>query len=164
NLWDNGRRTDAYRGKFRILGENLSLTHQFAYTNEAWNQMGFRDQPPMAGFDAALAARPGETVTWFARGTYDRLLITRRDGEHILGLPLINGGESEHMHNPYFPIPYSRGMLEGVADGGAPLLIPRFTLRDGSVLMPLAFFRDAKVDSKGGTTTVSWHQTEMDRL
>ena len=45
------------------------------------------------------------------------------------------------MHNPYFPIPFSRGMLEGVADGTKPLLVPQFTLTDGAVLMPLAFIQ-----------------------
>ncbi len=111
NLWDDGRRTDDYRGKFRILGENLSLSHQFAYTNEAWNAMGFKDQRPIADFDAALERLPAQTVTWFAKGTYDRLLVTRRDAGHIIALPLINGGASQHMHHPYFPIPFSRGML-----------------------------------------------------
>ena len=43
NLWDGGRRTDDYRGKFRILGENLSLGHQYVYTNAAWNRMGYQE-------------------------------------------------------------------------------------------------------------------------
>jgi len=165
NLWDGGRRTDDYRGKFRILGENLSLSHQFAYTNEAWNAMGFRDKPVMDGFQAALDRLPAQAVTWFAKSpTADRLLITRRDSGHIIGLPLINGGSGQHMHSPYFPIPFSRGMLEGVADGARPLLVPQFTLADGAVLMPLAFIRDANVDVRGDTTTVTYRQSQMDRL
>jgi hypothetical protein len=44
------------------------------------------------------------------------------------------------MHNPYFPVPYSAGMLSGSADATYPHLVPRFTLADGSVLMPLAWF------------------------
>ena len=164
NLWDDGRRTDDYRGKFRILGENLSLAHQFAYTNEGWNAMGFKDKPAMANFEAALDTLPAQTVTWFARGTYDRLLLTRRDAGHIIALPLINGGASQHMHHPYFPIPFSRGMLEGVADGTKPVLVPQFTLKDGAVLMPLAFIQDARVDVRGSTTTVTYRQSQMDRL
>jgi hypothetical protein len=35
------------------------------------------------------------------------MLLTVRDRDHVIGLPLINGGTSQHMHNPYFPIPYS---------------------------------------------------------
>ena len=164
NLWDDGRRTDDYRGKFRILGENLSLAHQFAYTNEAWNAMGYRDKPPMPDFGVALNRLPAEVVTWFAKGTYDRLLVTRRDSDHVIGLPIISGGRTQHMHNPYFPVPYSRGMLEGVPDGDAPLLVPQFTLRDGAVLMPLVYFRDVTVETRGNKTTISWRQTEMDRM
>jgi len=164
DLWDQGRRTDAYRGKFRILGENLSLAHQYVYTNAAWNRLGYRDKPPMANFAQALEGLPKRTVTWFARGTYDRLLVTLRDRRHVIGLPVVNGAASQHMHSPYFPIPYSPGMLSGVADGSASQLIPQFTLADGSVLAPLAWFRDAKVTTRGDTTIVTWRQDELDRL
>jgi hypothetical protein len=164
DLWDNGRRTDDYRGKFRILGENLSLAHQFAYTSEGWNALGYTDRPVTADFAAALDRRARHAVTWFARGDYDRLLVTRRDSGHVIGLPLINGGTSQHMHSPYFPIPFSRGMLEGVADGTAPLLVPRFVLKDGTELMPLAFIRDVQVTENGDTATIRYRQSEMDRL
>jgi len=107
---------------------------------------------------------PAQTVTWFAKGTYDRLLLTRRDAGHVIALPLINGGASQHMHHPYFPIPFSRGMLEGVADGTKPVLVPQFTLKDGAVLMPLAFIEDATVDVRGSTTTMTYRQSQMDRL
>src|SRR4029077_13600919 len=164
NLWDEGRRTDDYRGKFRILGENLSLAHQFAYTNEAWNAMGFKDKPAMPNFERALDTLPAQTVTWFAKGTYDRLLLTRRDAGHLIALPLINGGARQPMHHPYFPIPFSRGMLEGVADGTKPVLVPQFTLKDVAVLIPLAFIQDVRVDVRGSTTTVTYRQSRMDRM
>ena len=164
NLWNDGRRTDAYRGKFRILGENLSLAHQFAYTNDGWNAMGYAGRPIDANFAEALDRRPTHSVTWFARGAYDRLLVTRRDGGHVIGLPLINGGEAQHMHEAYFPIPFSQGMLEAIADGTAPVLVPRFTLKDGTQLIPLAFMKDVKVEDGESMTMVTYRQTEMDRL
>lgn len=164
NLWDGGRRTDAYRGKFRILGENLSLGHQYLYTNEAWNELGFKDVPPRADFARALRTLPKRAVTWFARGDYDRLLITLRDRGQLIGLPLINGGPGQHMNSPYFPIPFSNGLLSGVADATEPLLVPRFELADGTALMPLAFFRDVQVRQAGGRTIVNWRQTELDRM
>jgi hypothetical protein len=166
DMWDAGRRTDAYRGKFRILGENLSLAHQFVYTNAAWNQLGFQDKPPMAGtgFAAALQHLPKRSVTWFARGEYDRLLLTVRDRGHVIGLPLINGGQSQHMHNPYFPIPFSPGMLDGVADSAAPQLIPQLTLADGAKLAALAYFQHVKVVEHGSRTTITFEQPRLDRL
>jgi hypothetical protein len=164
NLWDSSRRTDAYRGKFRILGENLSLGHQLLYTNDAWNRLGFQDHAPRADFAQALRKLPSQAVTWFARGEYDRVLVTLRDRGRLLSLPLINGGPSQHQHSPYFPIPFSNGLLSGVADGPEPLLVPRFELEDGTVLMPLAYFRDVKIERKGSRTVVTWHQTEVDRM
>ena len=164
DMWGRGRRTDTYRGAFRRFGENLSLAHQFSYTNAIWNELGYRDKPAMPDFAQALKQLPRQTVTWFARGNYDRMLLTRRDGDHIIGLPLINGGASQHMHSPYFPIPFSRGMLAGVADGTKPLLLPLFTLADGSKLMPLAFIRDVTVTTSGSRTKVTYHQSELDRL
>lgn len=164
NLWDGGRRTDAYRGKFRILGENLSLAHQFAYTSAAWSRMGFRRPAPAAEFEAALARLPRRAVTWFARGEYDRLLVTLRDGDRVIGLPLISGGRTQHMNSPYFPIPYSPGLVAGVPDETIPQLTPRFQLADGAVLMPLVYFREARVTQEGARTVVTYRQTELDRL
>lgn len=164
NLWDGGRRTDDYRGKFRILGENLSLAHQYAYTSAHWARMGYAGKAPAADWAKGLSTLPRRQVTWFAKGQYDRLLVSTRDGERMISLPLINGGASQHMHNPYFPIPFSPGMLEGSPDGVAPFLTPRLTLDDGAQLMPLAYIKDAKVEAKGARTTVSWRQDELDRM
>ncbi|MEP9400544.1 hypothetical protein [Sphingomonas sp. VNH70] len=164
NLWDGGRRTDAYRGKFRILGENLSLAHQFVYTNDWWNRLGYRDKAPTPDFDRLAAALPDRTTTWFAKGGYDRLLVTMRDRGRLVSLPVINGAESQHDHNPYFPIPFSPGMLEGVADGSAPLMVPQLKLADGTTLMPLAYFRNAKVQTRGKRTIVTFDQAELDRM
>ncbi|MDB6160271.1 MAG: hypothetical protein JWO04_3977 [Gammaproteobacteria bacterium] len=164
DMWDQGRRTDAYRGKFRILGENLSLAHQFVYTSATWNQLGYQDKPPSPDFMAGLAHLPKRTVTWFARGEYDRMLLTLRDRGHVIGLPLINGGQSQHMHSPYFPIPFSPGMLDGIADGNSPQLIPQFSLSEGSVLAPLVYFQHVKVTERGKETIITFQQPCLDKL
>ncbi|HEX3365106.1 hypothetical protein [Phenylobacterium sp.] len=164
NLWRHGRRTDDYRGLNRILGENLSLGRQYIYTDAIWNDLGFKGKAPDPAYAGWLRALPKRTVTWFAKGEYDRLLITLRDGDWVIGLPLINGGAGEHMTNPYFPAPFSPGLLSGVADSQAPNLVPRLTLADGSALMPLAFFKHVQVSGRGAITRVSWLQTELDRM
>jgi hypothetical protein len=164
NLWDHGRDTDNYRGKHRILGENLSLGHQLFYTNAIWNRLGLEDATPDVGFEAWLAALPRSTTTWFARGDHDRLLVTYRDGERVIGLPLINGGATQHMNTPYFAIPFSPGVLAGSADETYPQLLPRLTLEDGSVLMPLAYFQNAEVTVDGDRTIVTYRQQALDRM
>ena len=164
NLWDGGRDTDNYRGKHRILGENLSLGHQLLYTNAIWNRLGLKDAVPDAGFEGWLATLPRSTTTWFARAKYDRLLVTYRDGQRVIGLPLINGGASQHMNTPYFPIPFSPGVLTGSADETYPQLLPRLTLDDGTVLMPLAYFQVAEVTVEGPRTIVTYRQQAMDQM
>jgi hypothetical protein len=164
NLWDGGRRTDAYRGKFRILGENLSLAHQFVYTNETWNKLGYKDKVPTTDYWRGLKSLPAQTVTWFSKGKYDRLLLTRRDGSRLISLPIINGASSQHNHQPYFPIPFSPGMLEAIPDGDVPQMLPQIKLTDGSMLMPLAYMRNAKVETNGLRTTLSFSQSELDRM
>jgi hypothetical protein len=164
NLWDHGRKTDAYRGKHRILGENLSLSHQFFYTNALWNRLGWRNSAPDAGFAAWLDTLPRSTTTWFSRGEVDRLLVTYRDGGRLIGLPLINGAAGQHMHTPYFPAPYSPGVLAGAADATYPQLLPRFTLSDGSVLQPLAYFTKVRVQTDGDVTRITYDTPALDRM
>jgi hypothetical protein len=164
NLWDDGRGTDAYRGKHRILGENLSLGRQLFYTNAIWNHLGFKDRAPDAGYSTWLERLPRSTTTWFSRGKYDRLLVTYRDGARVIGLPLVNGGATQHMNTPYFPIPFSPGVLAGSPDQTYPQLLPRLTLDDGSVLMPLAYFENAEVVVEGARTIVTYRQRSMDRM
>lgn len=164
DLWGQGRRTDAYRGIHRIFGENLSLARQHIYTNAIWSRLGYAGQAPDRGYAKWLDTLPRSTVTWFARGEHDRALVTVRDRGKVIGLPIINGAEGQHMHNPYFPVPFSPGMLSGSADAGYPHLIPRITLADGAVLMPLAFFKEVKVTRKGPVTQVSWRQDALDLM
>lgn len=164
NLWDDGRRTDGYRGKHRILGENLSLARQYIYTSALWNGLGYKRAQPSPGYASWLKTLPKVTFIWFARGDYDRALLTLRDKGHVIGLPIINGAEDQHMHNPYFPIPFSPGMLQGSADADFPQLVPRFTLADGSVLMPLAWFRGLSWKREGNRTIVRWQQDALDRM
>ena len=162
DMWGQGRRTDAYRGKHRIFGENLSLARQYAYTNAIWNDLGYRGRRPDPGFARWLERLPRATTTWFARGAHDRALVTIRDRGHVIGLPIVNGAEGQHMHNPYFPVPFSAGMLQGSADARYPHLLPRITLADGSVLMPLAWFKDVRVTRRGAITEVRWRQEALD--
>lgn len=164
DMWGQGRRTDAYRGIHRIFGENLSLARQHIYTNAIWNRLGYAGQVPDRGYAKWLETLPRSTVTWFARGDHDRALVSVRDRGRLIGLPVINGAEGQHMHNPYFPVPFSPGMLSGSADATCPHLVPRITLADGAVLMPLAFFKDVRVTRRGAVTEVRWRQAALDRM
>lgn len=164
NLWDHGRRTDTYRGKHRILGENLSLARQHTYTNALWNRLGYQDRVPGADLTAWRQSRPRSTLTWFDRGVHDRALLTVIEGPRLFALPIVNGGPTQHMNTPYFPIPFSPGLIAGSPDASFPQLITRVTLADGSVLQPLAYLSDVSHTRDGDIVRLDVRQAAMDRM
>lgn len=167
DMWGKGRRTDTYRGKHRILGENFSLLHQLLSTNETWNEAGFKDVQPKADLQAWLDKnRPQFSVTTFAISEYDRALAIFRDGKHVVSLNMINGGASQHDNSPYYPLPFAPGIVSGVADGGGThaQLLPKFTMADGAQLIGAAWIKDIKTSSSGQRHTISYRQDELDKL
>ncbi|NYE63187.1 hypothetical protein FHW58_004415 [Duganella sp. 1224] len=167
DMWGKGRRTDTYRGKHRILGENFSLLHQLLSTNEMWNAAGFKDAQPKADLQAWLDKnRPPFSVTTFAKGEYDRALAIFRDGKHVVSLNMINGGISQHDNSPYYPLPFAPGIVSGVADSGAahPQLLPKFTMADGTQLIGAAWLKDIKTAQDGQRYTITYRQDELDKL
>jgi hypothetical protein len=164
NLWDHGRRTDAYRGKHRILGENLSLARQFLYTNNLWNVIGYRNKDPKTNLRAWRDGLPRATLTRFNAGEPQRALVTVIDGNRLFGLPFINGGAGQHMNSPYFPIPFSSNLISGIADATMPQLTPRFVLKDGSVLQSLAYYTNIRDAKKSDAYVVTAELPAMDRM
>jgi hypothetical protein len=167
DMWGKGRRTDTYRGKHRILGENFSLLHQLLSTNDMWNDAGFKDVQPKADLQAWLDKNcPQFSVTTFAQGDYDRALAIFRDGKHVVSLNMINGGISQHDNSPYYPLPFAPGIVSGVADAGAAhaQLLPKFTMADGTQLIGAAWIKDIKTAKDGQRYTISYRQDELDLL
>jgi hypothetical protein len=56
--------------------------------------------------------------------------------------------------------------VSGVADSGAahPQLLPKFTMVDGSELLPTAWIKDIRTTQKDQRYTISYRQDELDRL
>lgn len=167
DMWNDGRRTDAYRGKHRILGENFSLLHQLIATNEMWNRAGMKDAAPRQDLAAWLErSRPAFSLTRFARGEHDRALAIWRDKGHVFSLSLINGGQGQHANSPYYPLPFAHGIVSGVADSGPAhaQLMPKFTLADGSELIATAFMKDIQARGQGAGHAVTYRQDALTRL
>lgn len=157
NLWEEGRATEAYRGKHRILGESLTLLHQHLYTQHIWQKLGFyeADRDPQA-FREWLGQLPTSTLTWFEKGKYEYALLTWRDGDRIFNVPLVNGHEY-HALSTYLPIPYSHNLIQGVPDLALPLLMPTLQLEDGQQLAPLCWFQQIKCWEEGEATLLQWY-------
>ncbi len=167
DMWNGGRRTDTYRGKHRILGENFSLLHQLIATNEMWNKAGMKDVAPRADLAAWLErSRPKFSLTRFARGEHDRALGIWRDKGHVFSLSIINGGQSQHANSPYYPLPFAHEVIAGVADSGYahPQLMPKFTLADGSELIATAWMKDIEAKAQGAGQLVTYRQDALTRL
>lgn len=169
DMWGQGRRVDAYRGKSRIFGENLSLTHQIVSANRLWTGAGFCDAAPHTPAQLREwldATQPPFSVTAFAKGLYDRSLAIYRDNGRVFALLMVNGGSGQHMNSPYYPLPFSPGVLEGIADSGfaAAQLMPKLTMIDGSQLIGTAFFKNIHSASEGQTHRLTYQLETLSRL
>ena len=167
DMWGKGRRTDTYRGKHRILGENFSLLHQLIFTNGYWNKAGFKDRKVAPGLAAWLEkTQPKFSFNWFARGEYDRALAIYRDKGHAFSLLMVNGGAGQHDNSPYYPLPFAHGVIAGIADSGYkhPQLLPKFKLADGSELIGAAYIKNIRHSGAGKHWRVSYQQDALDRL
>jgi hypothetical protein len=167
DMWGQGRRTDTYRGKHRILGENLSLLNQLLSTNAMWNKAGFKNAVPAANLDAWLSkTQPTFNLQRFAKGEYDRALAIYRDRGHVFSLLMVNGGPGQHANSPYYPLPFSNNIVAGIADSGSqhPQLLPKFTLKDGAQLIPTTYIKNIRAVSRGKQHRVSYEQDALTQL
>ena len=164
NLWEHGRTTDGYRGKHRLLGENLSLSHHLLYTGEIWRDLGYEG----AGvsdeeFHRWLEALPRHSLTRFTDGEWARLNLAVRDGLDRFGLWLSNGGPY-HDTNPYSPIPVAWDVVQTSPGETWPQLVPRLHLSDGEELAPLVFMQDADFAADGDKGVLRWEHPVMNRI
>ncbi len=167
DMWSKGRRTDTYRAKHRILGENFSLLHQLIFTTEMWNKAGMKGKAPKADLGAWLdKTQPKFSLTRFAMGDYERALAVYRDKGNVFSLNMVNGGPSQHDNSPYYALPFATGIIAGTADSGAAhaQLLPKFKLADGSELIGAAYIKDINDKRDGKRHLVRYHQDALDKL
>ena len=149
NLWEDGRATDGYRNKQRILGEDLSLLHQHIYTHRIWEQLQLRPSPELhSEFSAWLAQLPSYTLTRFSNDKHAKAALTVRDGQRLFSLWLVNPA-NYHANGAYTPAPFSSGLIQAIPDASVYPLLPLVELDDGSLLMPMAYFDDIHLEESG---------------
>lgn len=164
NLWENGRVTDKYRGKHRILGENFSLMHQHIFTHQVWSKLGFHpDQCDDSSYQQWLSELPKATLTWFSKGKQgdsQQAVLTWRNGEAIFNIPLING-DKYYDHSPYLPVPYSSQGVKGIPDNHSSFLIPKILECSGKELMPLYIFQNIALQEINDGYCLSWESNVL---
>lgn len=161
NMWENGRRTDKYRNKNRILGENLSLCMQIINSFEHWSKAGFEDRSIIPNFKDMLSSLPAHSLHRFSQGEYDRAMAVIRDGNHVFSLPLISGAKPYYYKTPYLPIPNENMVLETGANTEHANLVPRITLDNNTELMPIVYTKKIEESKSENQYTITYHQDEL---
>lgn len=141
NMWEKGRKTDNYRNKNRILGENLSLCMQMVQSFEHWEKAGFGDRDVCGDYVERIGKLDSYTYVPFAEGEFERGLAVVRDGSNIWSLPLISGGQKYYDKDPYMPVPFQNLVLQGVPECNHGQLVPQLFMENGDVLMPVAYIK-----------------------
>ena len=158
NMWEKGRRTDGYRNKNRILGENLSLPMQMIGAMEQWSARGYTwDQEP-DHWEDLLPTLDNCAMTLFADAPLPRYLAVIRDGGVVWQLPMISGGNEYFDRDPYLPVPRANLLLEAVPDVAHGAWLPCLELLDGTVLMPAACIDGAAMSPTTDGCRVTMHQ------
>lgn len=148
NMWEKGRRTDQYRNKNRILGENISLCMQMVNSYEHWIKAGYEDHKISGSFSNDLCRLASCTYMPFAEGEFARGLVIVRDRYHVWSLPFVNGSKGYYDKDAYMPVPFQNMVLQGVPGCSHKQLVPQLILEEGTVLMPLSYFKTITVDRR----------------
>lgn len=158
NMWEYGRKTDNYRNKNRILGENISICMQVLGAYENWKTAGFDNREICSDYVQKLAELKAYTYVPFAENEYKRGLVIVRDDKQIWSLPLINGGRKYYNKDAYMPVPFQNFVLQGVPECSHYQLVPQIITESEAVYVPLAYTTDIipQITEKGMIITCKY--------
>jgi len=162
SCWDEGRRTDRYRHKGRILEVNIGLMKKIYQMYLNWNKLGYSDKDPLPGYESKLlnSLKPFSFFQ-FAADEYCRGLAIIRDSGHVFSLPIINGGTPYYCRTPYLPVPNEPLVLETSPETEHPHLVPRLLLEDGKSLMPISYMKNIITHENGKKNIITYEQDEL---
>lgn len=161
NMWDKGRRTDGYRNKNRILGENMSLFMQMVNSYEHWDRAGWGDKETAPDYGELLEGIDSHFFVPFSQGEYERALAIVRDKGHVWSIPFINGGKKYYATDPYLPIPQENLVLDQTPDESHGNLVPELVLEDGRVARPVSFIKKIDARQEGEAFIITCFQDEL---
>ncbi len=161
NMWEKGRRTDGYRNKNRILGENMSLFMQMVNTYEHWKKAGWGERTETRPFPELTGQLKNRFFVRFASGKYDRALAVVRDNGFVWAVPFISGGKGYYRTDPYYPVPRSVRVLDAAPDECRGGFLPVLRLQNGRELAPLSFFREITPREESGAWVIECRQDQL---
>lgn len=137
DIWNDGRTTNGYRQKHRILEVNLDMTTHLLHILENMEEAGLADYRPDGIFT--------KTDTWNYKKTQfmkedgkERALYVLKRGAYTFSLPLVGAG-TLWKSAAYLPFPAKPMLLEAPPESYIPFLIPEVTLENGTVTMPIQY-------------------------
>lgn len=163
NLWDDGKQTDSYRGKHRVLEVNLDLSLKMIRANKFLHKSGWNQRKPLAAsaLKVKLSQLPKVNYISFESGTYDRGLAVYRAESGLMMLPVINGAHNYYKNSQYMPVPYSYKLLSGSSNRVESSLIPKLHFEDGTTASPIVYSKDIRVINHKGKMCLTYRQEEL---
>lgn len=130
NMWEKGRKTDDYRHKGRILGENFSTAMQWVSIYENYEKAGYATQDyTLEEIKKRLKTEPMAHEVIFSKSPRDYRLISYRNGQTVFTLPLINGADKYYDNGAYAPFPQASRLLEPSPNTSIPYYYPHFSIK-----------------------------------
>lgn len=164
NMWEKGRRTDQYRNKNRILGENMSLFMQVINSYDHWKRRGFGDEKPADNYEDLLKELPRHKLIRFTDESVPRGLAIVRDGDTVWSVPMINGGRGYYDKDAYLPGVYANELISAVPDERYGCFMPELVLEDGRVCGPLSYISRIEEAEKDGCYQVIFCQEQLGEM
>ncbi|MFG6179127.1 tetratricopeptide repeat protein [Halomonas sp. THAF12] len=165
NIWNDGKATDAYRGKHRILGENLSLLHHHLYSQRVWEQFpGYlNDQTLFEQYESWIERMPDVKVTFFKKAECCYSVTTIRCDGDIVNIPLVNG-ERHYNQMAYQPVPFFTAKVGAIPDYFKPVLRTIIRLSDGGEYIAYPCYETVDVQGKKQCFRLSFSASHLTRL
>lgn len=137
DIWNNGRTTNGYRQKHRILEVNLDMTTHLVHILENMEAAGLADYRPMgtlSQFDSWIYHK----IQFVKTPKEERVLYILKRGTDTFLLPLVGAGNL-WKSAAYLPFPAKPMLLEAPPESYLPFLVPEVTFENGIIAMPIQY-------------------------
>lgn len=137
DIWNDGRTTNGYRQKHRILEVNLDMTTHMFHILENMEAAGLADYRPTGKFsqpDSWIYHK----IQFVKKEKEEKVLYILKRGADTFMLPLIGAGNL-WKSAAYLPFPAKPMLLEAPPESYIPFLVPEVTMKNGAVAMPIQY-------------------------
>ena len=146
DIWNDGRTTNGYRQKHRILEVNLDMTTHLVHLLENMEAAGLADYRPTGNipqYDSWMYHK----IQFVKTAEEERVLYILKRGTDTFLLPLVGAGNL-WKSAAYLPFPAKPLLLEAPPESYLPFLVPEVSYADGRVAMPIQYIECVDEEQK----------------